>query len=336
MGLFYHLLIPLLLGISQPTGTPPTATQKAAPKAGQKVPAKAGPAAASQSDRPVVYDAIKYSAAGQGASTRQVLARLGIPTIPMAYHGGVDWNQDGVITESDRKQFRKWIDATIPVHATGPAVMDYEQPWWDELSAKTLDPAKLRDVMSVYIEGLAEARSLRPGLEWGYWGIPTMRNVSKGWKEQGLTITPLLNACGAVYPSAYDCTPGDNSDDFGRHVTRVLEAVEGNRPVIVFLSLRFCGQNKDRSKFLPMEELLANANAVLNATWTAPDGTIHRAAGIALWDPYIWNEEATWPALDRRHAEAFSKLSALANFIRPDQSSSSPPPPPAGPRGGLP
>ncbi|MCH2149230.1 MAG: hyaluronidase [Phycisphaerales bacterium] len=328
----FHILNVLLMLTSPVPAAAPSAPKPITPQ----TPPTAPELPTHKKDRPVVYDAIKYSAAGQGVATRRELARLNIPTIPMAYHGGVDWNQDGVITESDRRQFRKWIDSTIPANATGPAVMDYEQPWWDELNAKTLDPDTLNEVLAVYLDGLAEARALRPGLEWGYWGLPTMRNVSKGWADQGLSIAPLINASGAVYPSAYDCNPGDNSDDFGRHVTRVLEAVNGQRPVIVFLSIRFCGQNKDRSKFLPMEELLSNANAVLGATWTAPDGTVHRATGIALWDPYIWSDEADWPALDRLHAETFSRLSALAELLRPAQPSSSSPPPRPGPRGDLP
>ena len=55
---------------------------------------------------PLVHDAIKYSADGQGEATRRTLERLGIPTIPAAYHGGVDWNQDGTITEIDASFLR--------------------------------------------------------------------------------------------------------------------------------------------------------------------------------------------------------------------------------------
>ncbi|MBM43706.1 MAG: hypothetical protein CMJ36_01645 [Phycisphaerae bacterium] len=290
--------------------------------------------------KPMVYDAIKYSADGQGEATKKTIERLGIPTIPAAYHGGVDWNQDGTITETDRRQFRKWVDATLPLNATGPAMMDYEQPWWIELNARELDPERLQEIMAVYIDALAEAQEARPGLQWGYWGLPTMRNVSKGWKEQGLSIEPLIARSGVLYPSAYDCTPGENSSDFKLHIQRVLEAVRGRKPVIVYLSMRYCGQDGDRTKFMPIDELLANANAVLQATWTAPDGTIHRADGIALWDPYIWSNEEDWASLDRLHADAFAKLHALASHLEPgtpaQSSPGSPSRPGSGDRGGDP
>jgi len=283
---------------------------------------------------PAVYDAIKYSAEGQGEATRKTIERLGIPTIPAAYHGGVDWNQDGTITETDRRQFRKWVEATLPLNATGPAMMDYEQPWWIELNARELDQERLQEIMAVYIDGLAEAQEARPGLQWGYWGLPTMRNVSKGWKEQGLSIEPIIARSGVLYPSAYDCTPGENSNEFKLHIQRVLEAVRGRKPVIVYLSMRYCGQDGDRTKFMPIDELLANAHAVLEATWTAPDGTIHRADGIALWDPYIWSDEEDWASLDRLHADAFAKLHALASRLRPGTPAQSSPGPPSRPGSG--
>ena len=312
-----RILLAILLG-SSPTD-PPT----------PDVPATATPTPATTA-KPGLYDTIKYvdDGQGQGETTRKTLERLGIPTIPVAYHGGVDWNQNGEITPDDRRLFRKWVDATIPEQATGPAVMDYEQPWWDELSAKTLDPEELDRIQSIYIDGLMEAKSIRPNLQRGYWGLPTMRNVSKGWREQGLNIEPLMQASGALYPSAYDCSPGANPDEFRRHIERVLSANKGQRPVIVFLNLRFCGQNKDRSKFIPIDELLENAHAVLDATWTDPEGRVHRVDGITLWDAYIWSDEADWPALDRMHSEAFSKLHALVEIMYPDQSSSSRPPEP--------
>ena len=316
-----HILLAILL-TTAPTTPPSVQTQS--DSIGE------AKSASEPESAPVLYDTIKYSAQGQGATTRKTLDRLGIPTIPIAYHGGVDWNQDGEITPDDRRLFRKWVDATIPVNATGPAVMDYEQPWWDELSARTLEPEKLESILKIYIDGLAEAKSIRPKLQWGYWGLPTMRNVSKGWSDQGLSVEPLMNASGAIYPSAYDCNPDLNSEEFKRHIERVLEANRGERPVIVFLNLRFCGQNKDRTKFIPIDELLENAHAVLEATWTDPEGTVHRIDGITLWDAYIWSEEEDWPALDRLHSEAFSKLHSLVEIMHPDQPSSPDPPEPRG------
>jgi hypothetical protein len=143
-----------------------------------------------------------------------------------------------------------------------------------------------------------------------------MRNVSAGWEEQELDIRPLLMQQGAIFPAAYDCTPGDNAAEFERYVERSIRYIQGRRPAYVFMNIRYCGQQGDRSMFIPIEEILQNAKAVLRATWTSPDGTVHRAAGIILWDAYTWSDEADWAALDRRISDIFTRLDALAEAMR--------------------
>ena len=279
---------------------------------------------------PSVLDGIKYTdLERQGALTRKTCRRLGIASIPIAYHGGGDTNADGTITEKNIARFTEWLDRTIPRDQAMPAVLDYEQPWWDELTAKSIDPDRLRQILGVYIEGLDIARELRPDVAWGYWGLPAMRHTSKQWLSEGRSLDPLLQRQGAVFPAAYDCNPETGPDEFGRYATRVLESCGGRQPVWVFINTRYCGQQGDRSQFIPVDMLLANANAVLTAAWTDPDGTVHRVAGIVVWDTYGWSSEDRWAELDRYNADLFSRLHALAEAVHErrtsDQSSSSSP-----------
>ena len=288
-------------------------------------PAPAPEAATDPSPR--VLDGIKYTEIErQGALTRQTCRRLGIPTVPIAYHGGVDTNADGVISENNIARFTEWVDRTIPRERTMPAVLDYEQPWWDELTAESIEPDRLREILDVYLEGLVVAEQLRPDVDWGYWGLPAMRHTSEKWRAQGLSLDALLSRQGAVYPAAYDCNPGSGSDEFGRYATRALESCGGRLPVWVFINTRYCGQRGDRSRFIPVDEVLANAQAILTAEWTDPSGGVHRVAGIVVWDTYGWSDEESWGELDRHNADLFSRLHALAEALPSNGSAAHSPP----------
>lgn len=281
---------------------------------------------------PVILDGIKYTdLEQQGALTRETCRRLHIPTIPIAYHGGVDTNADGTITEANIENFTEWTDRTVARNWSLPAVLDYEQPWWDELTARSIEPDRLQEILQVYLEGLAVAQQLRPDAQWGYWGLPAMRHVSPKWLGQGVSIDSLLQAQDAEYPAAYDCNPDGDASEFKRYVERVLERTAGRRPVWVFINTRYCGQDGDRTLFIPVDVMLANAEAILSATWVDGDGTEHRAAGLVVWDTYGWSDEDQWGELDRRNADLFNRLHSLAGAMRTpdeasDQSGSEPPP----------
>ena len=80
-----------------------------------------------------------------------------------------------------------------------------------------------------------------------------------------------------------------------------------------------------------MDVVLANAEAILSATWVDADGVEHRASGIVVWDTYGWSDEERWGELDRHNAELFTRLHALADAMRApkdtDQSRPEPPSP---------
>ena len=323
MRRFFRLSAPILLLIASGADTAPSDAPATTPD----------PPAATPST-PTVLDGIKYTnLEQQGSLTRETCRTLGIPTIPIAYHGGVDTNADGTITAANITKFTQWVDRTIPPNRIMPAVLDYEQPWWDELTGRSIEPDRLQHILDVYLEGLAIAKKLRPDVQWGYWGLPAMRHVSSNWLEQGVSIESLMQEQDAVYPAAYDCNPDGDATEFGRYVERVLESTEGRRPVWVFINTRYCGQDGDRTMFIPVDELLANAEAILSATWNDPSGTEHRAAGIVVWDTYGWSDEDQWGALDRHNANLFNRLHALAEAMRTHEHTgqSRPDPPPVEP-----
>ncbi|MDG2201644.1 MAG: hypothetical protein P8K80_10755 [Phycisphaerales bacterium] len=319
--LFCHSLLLLLLALGAAQAPPPT------PEPATKHPPQPEPEPTPRSAA-IILDGIKYTdLEKQGSLTRKTCRTLDIPTVPIAYHGGVDFNQDGTITPKDIERFQRWADLSIPRTSTSLAVLDYEQPWWDELTAREITLERLDQILGVYAQGLAIAKETRPGVRWGYWGLPTMRNVSAGWKEQDLSVTSLMLRQGAVFPGAYDCNPDKGPDEFKWYVQRVLESIQGQRPLWAFINTRYCGQGGDRSKFIPIDVVLANADAILQARWVDDEGVAHRAAGVVLWDTYGWSDEADWPELDRHNAKLFSQLHALAQHLQEDEVQSRPGPP---------
>ncbi|MDP7005838.1 MAG: hypothetical protein QF718_06480 [Phycisphaerales bacterium] len=261
---------------------------------------------------PMVYNAIKWTAPNQGKQTISYTTSMGITRVPMAYHGGVDWNESGEITEKNIERFSDWVNQNIPIDYCGPVVMDYEKPWWKELSSKDISPERLQDILEVYIEGIRVALRAAPNAQWGYWGLPIMRNTSESWINRGLSLEPLLSSCIALYPDAYDSSRGKNNSGLTKkHIERVLAASGGRMPVYVYVSPRFTGEGGDRSYFVPDDVFLRQVNSAMQAVWIDSDGNQHRIQGLILWDSYGFTSENEWEMLDIRHTRYFKLLQAL-------------------------
>lgn len=271
--------------------------------------------AVTQSDwTPLIYNAIKWTAPDQGSLTISYTRAHGITRIPMAYHGGVDTNASGDISERNIEKFTNWVHEFLPQNYCGPVVMDYEQPWWKEFRAKTLLPERLQEILSVYIQGVQVAKNVEPSAQWGYWGLPALRHTSAKWREQGLSIEPLIENCKALYPDVYNCTPGhDDTARVQEHISVVLEQAGGRIPVYVFASVRYCGPEVDHSDFVEDNIFLKQVNAALRASWTDESGTQHRVKGIILWDAYGFSPEEEWKELDQKHEYYFELLQALVD-----------------------
>lgn len=262
---------------------------------------------------PKIYNCIKWTAANQGKLTIEYTSQVGITRVPMAYHGGVDTNASGEITEKNIRQFTAWVREVLPRDYCGPVVMDYEQPWWKELRAKTIDPERLQAILSVYIKGMQVARDLQPTSQWGYWGFPCLRHSSDDWLEQPVTLEPLIGKCKALYPDVYNCSPGvDRTAQAEEHISTVLKLAAGRMPVYAFVSMRYCGKDVDHSVFVPEDIFLRQVNAAMQASWTDDLGTQHKIKGIILWDAYGFSPESEWGELDKKHKTYFEMLQALS------------------------
>ena len=261
---------------------------------------------------PQVYNAIKWTGPNQGQATIAYTTNQGITRIPMAYHGGVDTNASGDISEKNIERFTNWSEERLPSHYCGPVVMDYEHPWWPELGAKELAPNRLEEIQSVYIEGAQVALRVLPNAQWGYWGLPLRRNTTDAWLSQGLSLEPLISQCAAVYPDIYDSNRGqDNSTQAKRHIESVLKEAAGRMPVYAFVSPRFTGEGGDHSYFIPDDIFLRHVNAAMQAVWVDGSGIQHRIQGLILWDAYGYTPESGWEELDKQHVNYFELLQAL-------------------------
>jgi hypothetical protein len=261
---------------------------------------------------PQVYNAIKWTAANQDQNTIEYITSEGITRIPIAYHGGVDWNESGEIQSQDIQRFTKWVQGHIPADYCGPIVLDYEKPWWKELGARSILPTRLQEILSIYIEGVRTAQELLPNAQCGYWGFPLLRNTGKAWAEEDLSVKPLVSQCTGLYPDIYDGSIGvDTSAIVEKHISKVLKLAQGKIPVYVFVSPRYTGQGGDHSNFIPNEAFLKQANAAMKAVWIDNEGVQHRIQGLILWDSYGFTPESDWNELDQKHKYYFQLLNAL-------------------------
>jgi len=262
---------------------------------------------------PIIYNSIKWTDADQGNSTIEYTTMQGITRVPVAYHGGVDTNASGKITNENINSFTDWVHITLTKNYCGPVVLDYEDPWWRELQAKTVLPERLQEILDVYLQGIQVAKEVQPSAQWGYWGLPLMRNTSVPWTDQGLSLEPLVNSCTALYPDIYNCTPEkDTTGQVEKHISSVLKLAAGRMPVYVFASMRYCGPEVGHSDFVPDMVFLKQVNAALHASWVDASGVQHRIKGIILWDNYGFSQQNEWAALDQKHKYFFELLSALS------------------------
>lgn len=82
-------------------------------------------------------------------------------------------------------------------------------------------------------------------------------------------------------------------------------------PVYAFVSPRYCGEDGDRSLFVPDEIFLQRANTALSSMWIDEKGKQHRIKGLVLWDAYGYTPEDEWGELDEIHKHYFELLQAL-------------------------
>ena len=261
---------------------------------------------------PVILNGIKWTSTNQDIQTIAYTTEVGISRLPVKYSGGIDTNIDGIIEEGEITRFHDWVSQNVPQNYNGPIALDYERPWWDELKAETITQNRLDQIISVYVQGLDIATSIRPEAQWGYYGLPTLRNTQESWLSQGLSLEPLISNSRALYPYIYNCTPEKNvTKRIEKHVSEVLREARGNIPVYVFVSPTYCGQNKEERFPIPDEVFLRDANAAMKAKWTDENGIQYRIKGIVLWDGYKYVNDEDFSTIDLQHKRYFTLLEAL-------------------------
>ena len=261
---------------------------------------------------PVLFDGIYYdhiarneerrdlaAELNQGSQTHKYNDSVGNDVLYYIYNGAVDWNADLEYTVSDIESFKEWIDTEleIPVDYAGPIVLDMEGAWWDMIATSTTQ-AQMDVIVDFYLQGLEYAKTLRPNALFGYWGLPLKGHSDPD--HSGPSMKRLLMAQGAIFPDTYEWNPGGN--DYIRlkkHIKNTIALVEGKVPVYPQMSPRWKRRKSEclnGAECMPsscgmheQDEILSNqAKAILDAAWEAPDGTLCKSAGLAVWDAYIF------------------------------------------------
>jgi hypothetical protein len=90
----------------------------------------------------------------------------------------------------------------------------------------------------------------------------------------------------------------------------------GRVAVYVFVSPRYCGEEGDRTLFVPDEDFMEQADAAMRASWTDELGVTHRVAGLVLWDAYGFTPREEWNDLDALHVRYLTMLKDLVDAHR--------------------
>lgn len=267
---------------------------------------------------PELLCAVKLEAPGDGHELRKKARDLKVPMMVLAYHV-IDWRKDGVFDERDKERFGKWIDINIRPDSRQLVALDYEHPYWPELRRKDTTPERLGEIAAVYREILAFAKSRRPKVRWGFFGLPH-RNYRLGepWQKRLAQINEqILRHQDVVFTSIYDLGPGDrNGRDFEatrKFIELTLQAV-GDRPVYAFVRGRYLGRSEMRDEPIPDAEFKGQVGAALDARWN--DGKReHKLAGVILWDSKHDKRARPSPAEDLFRLYA-RQLGTLHDLIR--------------------
>ena len=257
----------------------------------------------------------------QGAQSKAWSSENNVNTIPYAYYGGVDWNANGELTETDKEKFANWLNENIDPEYDGPLCLDMEGEWWGMFD--TSNQNVMNTVMDFYIECLEYAQTLRPNAKIGYFGLPKRTHT----KDTSTTadVSRLLQASTALFPNVYDFNPNPGaSDRLRRHIEKTMEMVNGEIPVYAQTFLRYKNQNSPNFELLhTLEEFMQDqVQASLDAVWTDANGKDHHVNGVALWDAYSfvsrytdnWSQmsnedrKAHWDDVDAIHVEFLSSM----------------------------
>lgn len=197
----------------------------------------------------------------------------------------------------DADKLKQNIVSLYPnISDTGLCYIDIESPYIDHLINENENSPKFRESLDYFIKIIKTAKSIRPKVKWGFYGVPftTYWDLEKDFFSKYQKLKPLLEISDAFFPSMYffysDEEPnGYMNDKFARKNIQELIKVgkQYNKPVYPFVMERYHPSNqKIGLKKIPEKEFLKYMNIILNESYKGK-----KVDGIIWWnaDKYGYN-----------------------------------------------
>ncbi len=234
------------------------------------------------------------------ASTKDLSNTGSFLQIKVIYEGDIDRNKD---VQLDQDQFVNRINYLYPeANASGICMIDWEGKMMDALKKFPEEHEKFQTTLKEVIKTVQLAKSTRPNVKWGMYGLPLRKYYKRdeAWQNNAKKLKPLFQEVDILFPSIYDFYEGDTQKDRDYVSDNVQLALqfgsELNKTVFPVMWHRWHVSNKKHPYgLIPLSEFLGMVGAAYEAN---VDGkTID---GIAWWgiesDAYFRNHKKV-PAL---------------------------------------
>lgn len=178
----------------------------------------------------------------------------------------------------------------------GLCYIDIESPYIDYLINEDTNSQKFKEALNYFIKIITKARSIRPNVSWGFYGIPftTYWDLEKDFFSKYDKLKPLLEVSDVLFPSMYffysDHEPnGFLNEKFVRTNTQELIKIAAlySKPVFPFVMERFHPSNQNIGlKKIPENEFLKYINMILEESYEGK-----KVDGIVWWnaDKFFYN-----------------------------------------------
>jgi hypothetical protein len=207
----------------------------------------------------------------------------------------IDKNNDGKV---DEELLRNYIRKILPnKSAQGVASLDWEGEAIKILEREGIDKQEFKNIEKEYIKAYQIAKSERPNIEWGFYGLPFRDywNRNEKWRKKNDKLEKILSTVDVIFPSVYDFYKDTNKHAGKRkdslYVNDNIESAlkfgkELNKRVLPFYWHRWHNSNKERGmQLIPWEEFSNHIEAGLSASYQGK-----KVDGIVWWgaDQYFY------------------------------------------------
>jgi len=241
--------------------------------------------------RPFLY----YSMNQADEKIRDFMADEGIHNLPTIGIHNYDDLANGQLSRAIKKAFPDSM-------AAGIGALDWEGNTWSILSTGRINDLQYQKAADEYLSVIKYAKTLRPNVLWGFYGLPFTVNLSAQMQTRiGSVENPerLLSACDVFFPSLYQAYSfntwfkGDDSTYVIDNMRQILTiASKYNKPVLPYVWGRYHPGNKRLGYAqIPFSEFTEHVNRIISAD---VDGK--RVSGIVWWggydvDKYYYNKK---------------------------------------------